>query len=63
MDFNKCPVRIVSTTWPPFILPPNKNVISDDKYIDGTKGVNLTNGIEIKIIQTIAEKRNFQPIF
>lgn len=63
MDLNKCPVRIVSTTWPPFVLPPNKNDTTDDKNINGSEGVNLTDGIEIKIIRTIAEKRNFQPIF
>lgn len=52
-DLNKCPVRIVTTTWPPFILPFQEREFTN-------KLINIGNeGIEIKLLQTISEKMNF----
>lgn len=60
-DLNKCPVEIVTTTWPPFILPPPRSI--DSLELEVSARVELNAGIEIKILKTISEKRNFMPVF
>lgn len=55
----------MTTSVPPFVLAPNVNDTYTNKHLNkpGADGVSMHNGIEIKIVKTIAEKRNFLPVF
>lgn len=56
-----CTFNISTTIWPPFIVD-NSGIVKNLK-----KGhhqiVNLTDGIEIEIIKTLAKSMNFKPVF
>lgn len=56
VNMNGCPVKIATLIYPPYILPAlnGKNLGNN---------VNLTTGIEIKIVQSIAQQANFSPKF
>ena len=55
-NMNGCPVKIATIIYPPYILPPSKGQNKGNN-------VNLTNGIEIQIIKSIAKQANFSPKF
>lgn len=55
-DLHGCPVFVRAVIWPPYIFePPNLN--------RSQIGINFTNGIEIRMMNTIAEKCNFTVVY
>lgn len=69
-NWKGCPVRVMSSVVPPYVLPPYREDIKqlDDNIPDTHVNIDISNaklmeGFEIKLIQTIAEKRNFNIIF
>lgn len=66
MDLNNCTVRILTHFVPPHVIPPHGGKIKlsvSDEYTATAAGrveyTNLTEGLEIKLIRTIAEKMHF----
>lgn len=55
-----CPIKITTTIWPPFISFSPRKIPKN--FTDGDS-LNLTTGVEIEILQTIARKINFLPTF
>ncbi|KAF5299271.1 hypothetical protein FQA39_LY02444 [Lamprigera yunnana] len=56
-NLNGCPIRVRVIVWPPFILPPVRKIPnSTDQYI-------FDDGIEICILNTMAEMANFSIIY
>lgn len=53
---NDCPVRVRVVQWPPYVMPP-KN------HISGTEIYDFNDGLEIKLINTVAERANFKIIY
>lgn len=53
---NDCPVRVRVVQWPPYIMPPKQ-------HIAGTELYDFDDGLEINLINTIAERANFKIIY
>lgn len=61
-DLNRCPLRIVATNNPPkVVVPPGTN--ASVTMAMNIPVVNLTDGIEVKLIQTIADNMNLDAVF
>lgn len=56
-NLNGCPVIIRTLIWPPFVLPPE-----DGHVVDG-KILNITEGIEVRLLQAIGKIANYTPYF
>lgn len=53
---NDCPVRVRVIQWPPYVMPPKE-------HIAGTEIYEFDDGLEINLINTIAEQANFKIIY
>lgn len=56
----QCTMKIMAKYIPLLVLPPD---IGGTYWLDNTDDVPLKNGIDVKLIQTIAEKWNICPKF
>lgn len=66
MDFKNCTLRVLTHFWPPHVVSPHGKR-ADSFYLENSEKsvefTNLTEGIEIKLIRTFAEKMNFSILF
>lgn len=53
---NDCPVRVRVVQWPPYIMPPKQ-------HIPGTELYEFDDGLEVNLINTIAQRANFKVIY
>lgn len=53
---NNCTVRVRVVVWPPFIMPPSARRGDTDLY-------EFNSGLEIELMNTIAEKANFEVLY
>lgn len=53
---NDCPVRVRVVQWPPYVMPPKE-------HITGTEIYEFDDGLEINLINTVAERANFKIIY
>lgn len=53
---NDCPVRVRVVQWPPYVMPPKEHITGTDIY-------EFDDGLEIKLMNTIAERANFKIIY
>lgn len=53
---NNCPLRVRVAVWPPYVMPPSD-------HITGTELYNFSSGIEIQLMNTIAEKANIKVMY
>ncbi|KAF5289202.1 hypothetical protein FQR65_LT00088 [Abscondita terminalis] len=56
-NLNGCPIKVRTVVWPPFVLPPTK------KIINGTNQYEFKDGVEIRILNTMAQTANFSIIY
>lgn len=60
-DLNQCPIRIVCYGLSPYVLPP-KGVKVNSLEMD-LHDANITDGFEVKLAQSIADKMNLKAIY
>lgn len=56
LDLNNCPVKVRTIIWPPYVIAPKK-------YNRSQIGINFTQGLEIQLLNTIAEAANFKVVY
>lgn len=55
-NLNKCPVRVRTIVWPPYVVQPKD-------FNRSTIGINFTQGLEIQMMNTVAKALNFTPVY
>lgn len=55
-NLNKCPIRVRTVIWPPYVVPP-------ETRIRNKNNVNFTDGLEIVLLNNIANIANFSVIY
>lgn len=56
LKLKNCAVRVRVLVWPPFVMPPTD-------HVTGTELYEFNSGLEIDLMNTIAEKANFKPLY
>lgn len=51
-----CPIRVTVTQWPPYIMPPKQHIPGTDIY-------EFDEGLEINLMNTVAERAKFKVIY
>ncbi|KAB0800294.1 hypothetical protein PPYR_06034 [Photinus pyralis] len=53
-NLNGCPIYIRTVVWPPYVLPPDPNVVDEYRFSDG---------LEILLVNTMAEVAHFRVVY